>query len=470
MARLDLVVNVLTKGDKELSGLSQKLGQTGKALTIGVTAPLIAAGAAAFNFASDMQEASSKAETVYGRSVDKINAASESMTDAFSEAEFKDTAGTFGALLKNMGFTADAAADLSVEWIGLAGDMASFHNSDPSESLQAIQSALAGEFEPLKRFGVALNVATIEQKALEMGLWDGEGALTAQARALVIQAELTRQQSDVVGDYARTSEGAANSGRTLVANFQDMAGQLGQNLLPIGTQLIQMLNSWVSWFSGLPEPVKSIVVQVAALAVAIGPLLLVGSKLVGTFQAVGSAFSALKLLLLANPFVALAAAVVALVALVVLNWDKITAVFRGALRFITETGKKLWTPVSQGFTAAIGVIRGAWNSFARWWNSLKISVPSFDVPFVGKVGGFSIGLPKLPQLAEGGIVTGPTLALIGERGPEAVVPLDGRGFGEYHTHIHIENHGPPVQEEDDIVTLLQAMTPYLDGRLAAQHG
>jgi len=72
----------------------------------------------------------------------------------------------------------------------------------------------------------------------------------------------------------------------------------------------------------------------------------------------------------------------------------------------------------------VDFIKGVWNAFVRFWNSIEVSVPSFDIPFVGKVGGFTIGLPDLPMLASGGIVNDPTLAVIGEKGPEAVIPLD----------------------------------------------
>ena len=54
-----------------------------------------------------------------------------------------------------------------------------------------------------------------------------------------------------------------------------------------------------------------------------------------------------------------------------------------------------------------------------------------DIPLVGRVGGFSVGMPNIPEiptLAKGGIVNRPTLAMLGESGPEAVVPL-GRGRG-----------------------------------------
>ena len=72
---------------------------------------------------------------------------------------------------------------------------------------------------------------------------------------------------------------------------------------------------------------------------------------------------------------------------------------------------------------------------------------SFKVPsWVPGLGGKGFDVPEIPMLADGGIVTGPTLAMIGERGPEAVIPLTGRnagaGMGETTVNINV-NGGDP---------------------------
>lgn len=71
------------------------------------------------------------------------------------------------------------------------------------------------------------------------------------------------------------------------------------------------------------------------------------------------------------------------------------------------------------------------NKFIDYWNNIKLKVPEVNIPFVGKVGGFTIQVPQIaniPMLARGGIVDQPTLAMIGERGKEAVVPLENTAF------------------------------------------
>jgi hypothetical protein len=200
---------------------------------------------------------------------------------------------------------------------------------------------------------------------------------------------------------------------------------------------------------------------------------------------------ALAWVIAAGPVGALVAAIVAAVGLIILNWDKVVAFIQSAVKIITDVlssfgeffmdlwnglmdflggigkqivgiGKRLWEPIGKGFGAAIDFIKGIWNAFARWWNGIQISVPSIDIPFVGKVGGFSIGLPDLPYLAHGGIVSDPTLAVIGERGPEAVIPLDRMPLGG-DTIINLTVQGDLQADERTLPgTLLRTL--YVAGR------
>ena len=282
---LTLKTQVEVTGADKLSNLGKQLQNTGKALTKNYTLPLVAAGAAAVKFASDAEEATSKAQQVFTTESARIVRAADNMNDAFSAATFLDTAGTFGALLQNMGFVEKEAADLSLAWLDLAQDMASFQNVDVNEALGAVRSALAGEFEPLKRFGVMLNVATIEARALEMGLWDGTGAIDAQTRALVVNAEQFRQQPKLLGDFERTAGGVANSTKILAANFEDAAASLGKELLPFATEFLTVLNDLVKGFADLDPETKTWIVRIAAITAVVGPALLVVGKLVSAYAA-----------------------------------------------------------------------------------------------------------------------------------------------------------------------------------------
>jgi hypothetical protein len=123
------------------------------------------------------------------------------------------------------------------------------------------------------------------------------------------------------------------------------------------------------------------------------------------------------------------------------------AVFRAAPGAIAGIGARMWSGLWSGFKSVINMIIGGWNR-------LHFGLPSIDLGPLGSIGGFDIGVPQIPYLAKGGIVTRPTLAMIGEAGPEAVVPLDKAGqLGE--THYHFTFSGPFTGNQQDFVRAVQ---------------
>ncbi len=92
---------------------------------------------------------------------------------------------------------------------------------------------------------------------------------------------------------------------------------------------------------------------------------------------------------------------------------------------IRRAASGMWDGIKEAFRASI-------NWVIDRWNGLQFSIPGFTLPFPPHThfGGLTIGVPDIPHLAAGGVVTRPTLALIGEAGPEAVVPLDRAGAGQ----------------------------------------
>ena len=114
------------------------------------------------------------------------------------------------------------------------------------------------------------------------------------------------------------------------------------------------------------------------------------------------------------------------------TFNTVTDAMVSTFRTVKGTILGIWDELVSGIKAAVNLIIGAINLFIRGINNIKITLPSVSAPkWLGGMswGGFSIGMPQIPEiprLARGGIVNRPTLAMLGEQGPEAVVPL-GRG-------------------------------------------
>lgn len=202
-------------------------------------------GVKAVNAAVDLGEQISKNQVVFGKAGKDVVKWSETLASSFgiSQNAALEAAGTFGNMLVPMGFTRVEAANVSQKMVQLASDMASFNNASPAETLEAIRAGLAGESEPLRRFGVFLNDARLKTKALEIGLYEGKGALDAHAKAAATTALIYEdmQKSGSVGDFARTSDSLANKQRILRAELENASASIGRALLPAATKAVAVL-------------------------------------------------------------------------------------------------------------------------------------------------------------------------------------------------------------------------------------
>src|SRR5665647_348070 len=175
--------------------------------------------------ASDLNESASKVGVVFGKQAGQILAASQTSASAMglSKTAYLDATGGLGNLLVSLDIAPKKAAALSQQMVTLAGDMASFNNVSPEEALAALQSGLTGETEPLKRFGVNMNDATLKAQALKMHLIKTtKEAMSPQTKALAAQALIMDQTKTAQGDFARTSGGLANQQRILAARTEDL--------------------------------------------------------------------------------------------------------------------------------------------------------------------------------------------------------------------------------------------------------
>jgi len=188
----------------------------------------------AISAASDFQESTSKVNVVFGQASKSIKdfAATAATSLGQSKQSVLDAAGAFGTFGKAAGLAGDDLATFTTDFVTLSTDLASFNNTSPEEAVLAIGAALRGESEPLRRYGVLLNDAVLKQEAMTLGIYDGKGALTAQQKVLAAQAAIYKQTNDAQGDFVRTSDGLANSQRTLGAVLKNVQIELGTKLLP----------------------------------------------------------------------------------------------------------------------------------------------------------------------------------------------------------------------------------------------
>lgn len=189
--------------------------------------------------ASNMSETLGKSSVVFGANAAAMEewAATASRTFGQSKNEALSAAATIGNLFVSMGIGSDRAAEMSRSMVELAADLASFSNTSIDEAIVSINAALIGESEPIRKYGVLLNEATLKAEAMKQGLSDGKGTLEPMAKAMAAYSVILGQTGTAQGDFARTADGLANSQRTIEAVMKDMVGTIGKELLPTVQQL-----------------------------------------------------------------------------------------------------------------------------------------------------------------------------------------------------------------------------------------
>lgn len=233
---------------------------------------LAIAGVGAAKMASDLNEETSKTRVVFDKASDSVIDFSKSAATALgqSQTEALKAAGTFGVLGKAAGLTGTDLKDMAVQFTTLASDLASFNNTTPEEAVLALGAGLRGESEPLRRFGILLNDATLRQKALELGLVKTtKEALTPQIKSLAAQAVILEQSSIAQGDFSRTADGAANQQRILNAQLKDAKTNLGKGFLPVMTLAVGLLSDFAGFARDNAPLIGAMAFAIGGLAAAV---------------------------------------------------------------------------------------------------------------------------------------------------------------------------------------------------------
>ena len=249
----------LSTAEKDTKGLSNSVGKYSKAMAKSFALVGAAAGAMAIKIgldsvkaASDLNEEISKSEVIFGDVADEIKNFSKTADRSLgiSQTEALKAASTFATFGKAAGLTGVDLSKFSKRATTLASDLASFYNTNAEDAIGAIGAALRGESEPIRRYGVLLNDATLKAKAMEMGLYDGKGALDVQAKSLAAYEVILDQTTDAQGDFSRTSDGLAGQQKILTAQLENLKTTMGTNLLPVMKNLVTQANFVAAAFGG----------------------------------------------------------------------------------------------------------------------------------------------------------------------------------------------------------------------------
>ena len=532
--------------------------------------------------ASDLEESINAVNVAFGNSAQGIlDFGKTSATElGVAAVDYNNAAVRFSAFADRIVGAGNDSSQFIADVTTRAADFASVFNIDVSEALQVFQSGLAGEAEPLKRFGINLLDSEVSAFAMANGIGEAGRQLTETEKVQARYGLLLESTNKVQGDFANTSDSLANSQRILSSNFKDMQAQVGNALVPafasLTTALVPVVEQMgpilTQVFEELSPVITDLAEQVPGLLLAFSPLLPVIGNLAGLFlnlaaqvlplfvevfngilpiitkmlplvidflmeaitplipaflnlaqqlfpivnQILPILFDLLEMVLpifldlltdvvipliptimqLVEAFLPLLENVLPILFDLLENFvipvfmtvvDIFKNIMVGAIDILSgafenfgvfiegvaETFKNVWTGVQDFFRGFINGTIGMFEAFVnsiidgtnnliRALNTIQIDIPAtaFSDAFTLGVNLPTIGRVSIPRLAEGGYVDQPTTALIGEAGPEVVIPLDrfermmGMDEGQGKT---VNYYAAPNQSIDSEQALFQAM-------------
>lgn len=336
-----IVITADDKASGTLDGISKKAKDMRTAF-LAVSGAVTGVGLVSIKFASDLDEAINKATVTFGNASGVVKEFGEASAASFgiSERAANEYAGTLGTILNASGLAEGASAEMSVELVKLAADMASFNNIPIDVALEKLRSGLVGEVEPLRTVGVLLSAAEVNAQAYAQGIAEQGAQLTeaqkVQARYSLILSQTTAQQ----GDFTRTADSLANSTRIMKAQLEDAAAELGQQLLPAAQKIVEIANSLIERFSNLSSGTKTVILVVGGLA---GALAMIGLALPPIITGIGlaqTAIGALRVAMMAfyasNPLLLAFTAITLAIGVVIANWHHFEGVIIKGVNYLIE--------------------------------------------------------------------------------------------------------------------------------------
>lgn len=295
----------LQQTEKKSNKLTDSLKKISSTLSKTVTPALLGLGVVTVKAASDLGESINAVNVTFKNASETITTFGETAAESvgLSQNSFNELATVIGAQLKQSGLDIDTVADQTINLTQRAADLASVFNVDVADATSALGSALRGEAEPARRFGINISDAAVQAEALASGLVNSKNEITDQIKVQARLALIFKQSADVAGDFANTSDSLANTTKILKANLENTAAELGQALLPAVTDVAAGALELVRGFNELDEGSKQIILVlagiVAAAPPAIGAITAIGTALNVSSGAVGAAFVAFGALLAA---------------------------------------------------------------------------------------------------------------------------------------------------------------------------
>lgn len=365
-ADVDVNANTSGLGQQAERDVKRELGGALKGAGLAVGAILggaiLGAMSQAITAASDLNETASAVRVIFGSGADAIVAFSKTAAKALGQSEQAALSGakTFATYGKMANLSGQELVDFTTKTLKLASDLASFNNTTPEEAIESIGAAFRGESDPIEKYGVLINEASIQTEAFRIGLIKTEKeALAPNQRVMAVLSLIYKQTADAQDDFARTSTGLANTLRIQKAEYENQKALLGQQLLPIFMKV-------VAWLAKIVPPIIAWVKANKVLVSVLAGLVVV--------------LWAVNIALAANPVVLVGLAIVALVGAVIyaynhFEWFK--QAVDGQWRLLQQVAAWFTGPFVQYIRTAVDFVVLNWQRMIAFFQALPGTVMAF---------------------------------------------------------------------------------------------
>jgi hypothetical protein len=359
----------------------------------------------------------------------------------------------------------DSQIESVEDWISAQGKLLGVTDDELRPALAGLVRATSSVSEAQKLASAAMDLAAQKGLPLSQVTKVLEKAYGGNLTALAKLAPEYRQMikdgasfEDVMYAIGQATGGAATTAANTAAGkfarlkvqFDETKESVGALVLPIVEKMLpalQAVGNWAEKNTTAFVVVAGAIGGIAAAVVVVNAAMTAWKATTAAFTVIQTAFNAVMAM---NPIGLVIIGIVALTAALAVAYTK----FEGFRNIVDSVFGFIKTAVTGSigfiksyFETLLGFYKGIFNGIATLWNN-TIGKLSFKIPsWVPGLGGKGFDVPNIPMLADGGIVTSPTLAMIGERGPEAVIPLTGRnaGAGMGDTNVTIQVNGGDPQ-------------------------
>lgn len=231
------------------------------AAAVGLAA--VRAGQSFVEAASRAEETRSKFTAVFKEQTDAANEMAQAMADQLGRnaTEVQGFMARLQDTFVPMGIARDQAMEMSGAITSLAYDLTSFNPElgSSEEAIEALTSAMIGNHETVKRFGVIINEASLEQKLFEMGARKVNGTFSEQDKAMARLQIILESTTDAQGDLIKTQDSWFNSTAALQSQIEGVREE-------IGARLIHQLQETIANMGGVDAIVEQVRVTFEFLA------------------------------------------------------------------------------------------------------------------------------------------------------------------------------------------------------------